>query len=827
MIHNYIKVALRNLLKRKFFSIVNIFGLSIGLSACFLIFQYVHFESSYDNFHADADHIFRVLIERSLTTGDALFATTHPGVSPALKNEFPEIEESARIVPQSVFLNDVSVWTYIDEDGHKKVFNEEKVYCVDQSFLTLFSFPFLLGDVSSALLDPSSVVISETLAAKYFGHEDPIGKTLLLNGQRRFSVTGVFKNIPDNSHLRFDILVSYFFLEGWGGKWNHSSDWRWPEFTTYVKVSAGTDLKKLEDKFDAMLRKYMGSRMREMGFVEHLRLQPLLDIHLNSPRMVKVRDRDGSSFIVKVLLGMGILVLLIAWINYINLSTSRAVDRAREVGLRKVVGAERRQLIIQFLAESTLIHMCAIIASIAIVMISYPHFSQLSGMGMSNTLFNSTLLSEPWFWIIFAGVFISGSVLAGLYPAFVLSSFKIITVLKGNFSNSRTGVQIRTSLVCVQFFVSIVLIVGTVVISRQVDFMRNKQLGYDKDQLLVIRSPLVPSIDSAWNFRHETFKIALQSNPAVRAVTVSTEIPGKFVNDLLSIRKPSNGPESIISALTYTVDSDFLRTYGMKLIAGRAFLPADHYSIPFEPGNPIILTEAAANAVGFVPAEKAVGEEIAIGPNNDFLANVIGIVSNFHQGSVRDHYSAILFKPSSSPMGEYLTIRMDMQNSGSTIRHISAAYAETFPGNEFNYFFLDEFFDAQYARDQKFQWTFGLFSILSLIVTCLGLLGLSTFTISQRNREIGIRKVFGATTQNIIYLFSLDFVRMILIANVLGLPPAYWLSTYWLQNFAFKAALNVGIFLLPSALLVVICFATITFQVKARARSPLEILRVD
>ena len=827
MIRNYLKLAYRNLLKRKLFSVVNILGLAIGMSACFLILQYFHFESSYDNFHKDADRIFRVLIKRSLPAGDALFATTHPGVSPALKNEFPEIEESARIVPQSVFLDDVSVWSHVDENGREKVFNEEKVFCVDQSFLNLFSFPFLSGDASTALLNPSSVVISETIAKKYFGHQDPAGKTLLLNGHRRFTVTGVFKDIVDNSHLTFDILVSYFFLEGWSGQWSHASDWRWPEFTTYVKITPGADLKNLEDKFDTMLRKHMGSRMKEMGFVEHLRLQPLLDIHLNSPKMVKVRDRLGSSLVVKLLLGMAILILLIAWVNYINLSTSRAVDRAREVGIRKVVGAQKNQLIVQFLAESALIHMCSIVVSLAIVMISYPYFSDLSGMGKRNALFGSALSSEPWFWVIFASVFVSGSFLAGLYPAFVLSSFKIITVLNGKFSSSRVGVHMRAALVGVQFFVSIVLIVGTATIFKQVDFMRNKQPGYDKEQLLVIRAPFVLTVDSSLNFRNETFKIELQRNASIRSVTTSTEIPGKFVNDLLSIRKPSEGPESIVSALTYTVDSDFLKTYGMKLLAGRDFNPTDHYSIPFQPGNPVILTEVAANAIGFLNAQETIGQEIAIGPDNDFLVTVIGIVANFHQRSARDQYNAILFKPSSSPVGEYLTIRMDMQNSANTLRNIAAAYAKSFPGNEFSYFFLDEFFDTQYATDERFQWTFGLFSILSVIVTCLGLLGLSTFTISQRNREIGIRKIFGASTNNIIYLFSFDFLRLILLANLLGLPLAYWLSTLWLQNFAFKAALSIGIFLLPSALLAVICLTTVSFQVWARARTPLEVLRVD
>lgn len=828
MIRNYFKTAIRSILKRRLFSVINIFGLSIGIAATFLILQYVHFEWSYDKFHKDSNRIYRVLTYRDITSRSVLFPTIHPGVSPALKAEFSEIEESTRVVPQSVYLNDISTWSYTDEKGIDRIFNEEKVYCVDSTFFTVFSFPFLSGNPATALVTPSSVIISESIAKKYFGNDEAVGKTLMMNNSRRFTVTGVFKDVPGNSHLTFDILVCYFFLEGWGGQWNHAVDWNWPEFYTYVKLAPKIDPKILEAKFDPLLEKYMGGRMKEMGFVEHLRLQPLHDIHLRSPKMAKVRDQGGSSLTVHLLLAMAFLILIIAWINYINLSTSKAVERAREVGVRKVVGAHRKQLVVQFLAESMLTNAIALGFSFMIILIVYPYFAQVSGKAMGKSVFQSGLLSELWFWISFFVIFLLGSFLAGLYPAFVLSSFKVVAVLKGKFSGSRLGLAMRSALVGFQFMISIVLIVGTMTIFKQVGFMRSKDLGYDKEQLLVIRAPHVMIDDSLKSVRKETFKTEIKRDPTVRSVTMSTAIPGKYINKVNSIRKPLDGTESIVGAPTYNVDSDFIEVYGIALVAGRNFTPNDQYLNPFDKGNPVLLTEFAAKSMGFVTVEEAVGQEIALGANNDFLATVVGIVSDFHQTSLRGGYNAILFMPSPTLIGEYITVRMDMNNAPLTIQHLETEYKRAFPGNEFDYFFLDEFFDQQYAADQQFEVIFGIFAVLSLIVTCLGLFGLSTFTISQRTKEIVIRRIFGARIINVIHLFSLDFLRLIFVANILALPIAYWFINQWLENFAFRTTLNIGIFAVPTLILAVISIATVSVQtIKSSSKNPINSLRLE
>jgi putative ABC transport system permease protein len=386
----------------------------------------------------------------------------------------------------------------------------------------------------------------------------------------------------------------------------------------------------------------------------------------------------------------------------------------------------------------------------------------------------------------------------------------------------------RRTLVGFQFLISVVLIAATIVIFLQVNFMRKKKLGYDKEQLLVVRAPNVFLRDSTVSIKKETLKTELLRDPAVQVVSMSTQIPGKFISDIFPIRKPMDGPESFVSAYTYTVDHNFIDAFGMKLIAGRDFGPTDNYrSIPFEKGNPVILSELAAKLVGFSRPEEAVGREIAIGPNNDFLAVVVGIVSDFHQRSVKEGYNPVVFKPSSTLMGEYFTVRMDMQHPAKTIKNIETSFFKIFPDNAFSYFFLDDYFDAQYSADQRFQKIFILFSTLSLVVTCMGIFGLSTFAISQRTKEIVIRRIFGATNANIIYLFSSDFLRLVLVANILGLPIAYLLVTQWLQNFAFKTPLTIGIFMVPAAILIVMALLTVSWQVNTQTKRPAESLKMD
>ena len=824
MIRNYIVIAIRSLLKRRLFSIVNVLGLAIGMGATFMMLQYVQYEWSYDKFHEDGERIYRVLTNRDISSGSALFATTHPGVATALESDFPEVEVAVRMAPQSVFLDDGSTWSCINERGDQITFHETGVYNVDPGFFKLFSFPLFRGDPEMVLSDPSSVVISESIALKNFGNDDPWGKSMLLNNDRRFTVTGVMGDVPGNSHMNFDILVSYFFA---GGQLN-GVDWKWPEFYTYVKLAPGTNVQSLEKRFDAFLVKYMGPRMKEMGFVEHLQLQPLFDIHLRSPEMTKERNPHGSSETVYLVLVIAVLILVIAWINYVNLSTSKAVERAGEVGIRKVVGARKQELIVQFLAESIVINGISLIVSVLLVSVAYPSFVRLTGKEMEDSILEAGLLFEPWFWVVLSFIFLFGSFLAGLYPAFVLSSLKISQVLKGKFTGSRLGLTMRRSLVGFQFFISSLLIVATITVFRQVDFMKARELGYAKEQLFVIRAPHIISVDPGGTFRTESFKTELRRDPSVRNVTMSSEIPGKYITAISSIRMPDNGPESIMSMLTYEVDPDFMDTYGMRLIAGRNFKTGEKFLNPFDRGNPVLLTERAVKAIGFDRVEEIVGKEIAFGGGNDFMAVVVGVVSDFHQHSLREGYKPILFMPERGRIGDYFTVRMEMNNPASTIRNLEREFKKAFPGNEFSYFFLDEFFDRQYAADQQFEKVFGLFASLSLVVTCLGLIGLSTFAISQRTREIVIRRVFGATQTSIICLFSLDFLRLVFIASIPALPISIFLVNRWLENFAFRVPQNWLVFAIPTLVLAIMSVATLYVQAaKTSRKNPGIVLKTE
>ncbi len=825
MISNYLKIAGRNTLKNKVFSLINIFGLAIGLAACFLILQYVHFELSYDQFHEQADRIYRVIREGGRTKG----ATNHPGVGPALKADFPEVQEYARAVHQSIFIGNLTTWSYIDEAGEVTVFNEERVYNVDPSFLTMFSFPFVYGNPEHAFPNTSAVVISESISKKFFGSDNPMGKTLLLNGQRPFTVTGVFQDVPENSHIQFDILVSYFFTEGWGGEWNHNWDWRWPEYFTYVLLNPQAKAEALEAKFSDFAQQYLGEQMKELNEEERFFLQPVADIHLKSPQLTKEQEVHGNAQTVYFLLLIAMMILLIAWINYINLSTSKSIERAQEVGLRKVAGASRTQLITQFLFESAIVNFLAMGVSLILVMVTLPFFNQLTGKNIGTTMLDLVLVKEYWFWLILAGVFVFGSCCAGLYPAFVLSSFRITTVLKGKFIRSRSGTTMRKILVGFQFVISIALIAGTIMVFRQVTYMRNQDMGYVKDQLLIVKSPRI--VDSTLQQRLETFKTELSRNPDIHRMAPSSDIPGKLISQLNFIRNRGEGTDENSIAYHVYIDRDFIETYGLTMVAGRNFREEERLPPPDQRTDPVpvMVNEKAAASLGYHEGEEALHQLIifGLGPG-EWVGEIIGVVSNHHQQSLKADYDPLLFFPIPGLLGQYFTINLSMQRPSETISFIEQQYEAAFPDNPFEYFFLDDYFNRQYAADQQFGSVFGLFSGLALIVACLGLFGLSTFMISQRIKEIAIRKVLGANLTSMVLLFSGDFLKLILIANLCALPLVYLAVNQWLNNFAFHVNIGWLMFVLPAVTLLLISLTTVSIQtIKTGLKNPIKSLRAE
>ncbi len=825
MFQNYLKIAFRNLVKSKAFSAINAFGLALGLAACFLIMQYVLFELSYDQFHQDGDRIYRVIHDVNETKS----AATHPGVGPALEADFPEVEAYARAVHQSIFMGDIAAWSYVDEVGNTKVFNEEHVYSVDPSFLTMFSFPFIYGDPAQALDDVSSVVISETVAEKFFGAENPLGKTLLLDGGRSLTITGVFKDVSENSHIKFDILVSYFARSGWGDSWNPNWDWRWPEFFTYVRLTPSADPQQLETKLPEFVSKYLGDVTEELGWEYRFRLQPILDIHLKSPNLTKEREVHGNEQTIYFLTLIAVLILVIAWINYINLSSSKSIERAREVGLRKVVGASKSQLVVQFLLESVLLNFLAIVLALIIVVVALPYFNQLTGKNIGTSLWELNLLHDTRFWLVLVSIVLLGSCLAGLYPALVLSSFRAVTVLKGKFFRSGTGIVMRKTLVGAQFVISVALIAGTLMVFKQVSFMRNQDLGYEQEQLLVVKSPRVA--DSTYRHRLETFKTELKRDPNIQNMAPSSEIPGKLISQMNGIRNRDESVEANVSAFHFYIDQEFIDTYSFELVAGRNFREEDRLQSRFEGVNPVpvMINEKLLASLGYQSAEEAIAQLIyfGLGPK-DWEGEIVGVIKNHHQRSLKDDYDPILFFPVLGFSGQYFTIKLNMQNPTKTVAFVEDQYESAFPGNAFEYFFLDDYFDRQYAADQQFGRVFGLFSGLALIVACLGLFGLATFMISQRVKEIAIRKVLGATLSSMVYLFSKDFIRLILLANIIALPLVYLGVQHWLNNFAFQVNIGWLIFLIPATILLIISLSTVGFQtIKTGSTNPVQSLRQE
>jgi len=802
--HNF-KVSIRSLRKQMLFSLINVVGLAIGLAACMLILQYVRFERSYDRFHQNGEHIYRVTINQS--------AANHPGAGPALKADFPEVEEFARMLPQSIFIGNNAAWSYLDESGNEKVFNEERVYNVDASFLRMFSFPFIYGDPNTALSDVSSVVISERISNKFFGSENPVGKTLVLNGDRSFAITGVVQNVPENSHLEFEILVSYFHREGWGGGWGEDWNWTWPAFYTYVQLSPYANHEELKTKFPEFTSKYLGGAIRALDQEFKLELQPIWDIHLRSPNLANERVVHGDEQRVYFLTVISLFILLIAWINYINLSTSRSIDRAHEAGLRKVVGATKRQLITRYLLESTIVNVLAIVLALGIIAIALPYFNQISGQNVNAGLIQSFELDNYQLWLWLVGVFVLGSLLSGIYPAVILSSFNMASTIKGTFLRSQSGIAVRKILVGTQFIISVALISGTYIVHKQVSYMRAQELGYVEDRLVVVKSPTI--VDSTFVHGIETFKTELKRSPHIHQVASSSEVPGSLISLSNGAMKFGETMESYTATFYYFVDHDFLDTYDLDLLGGRNFTDGDDLQPLDGPAPvPILANEAAIQNLGFSRTIDAVDQLInfGLGTKNDWTGQIIGIVRNHHQRSLKERYDPILFFPTPKLLGNYFTINLSLQNAPELIPLIEDTYQQTFPGNQFEYFFLDDHFDRQYASEQQFGKVFSLFSALALAVACLGLLGLITFLISRRTKEIAIRKVLGAKISSMVYLFSQDFVKLIIIANLVALPITYLMAKNWLNNFAFQASIGWMMFVIPAVILLIISLSTIGFQ---------------
>jgi putative ABC transport system permease protein len=809
MIKNYLKIAWRNIQRQKAYSGINIVGLAIGVAACLLILQYVAFELSYENFQEKKDRIYRVQQDRydkgKLSTQWAAGAYA---VGNSFKDAVPEIEDYVKVVQRG------SVTTQVNNQPLKI----EKMFYASSSFFNIFTYPLIAGDKNTALKEPFTAALSETTAEKIFGTTNVVGKHLELNKNKNsnYTITAVYKDAPVNTQLKPDLLLSYITFV----KRNTDSSgrgpetaWQWDGCLTYLLLGKDANPAVVEKKFVPVVEKFTAEDMKRFNAAVEYHLQSLENIHLYS-HYIGEPGENGDGNTVYLLLAIAFFIAVIAWLNYINLATARAITRAREVGIRKAVGSQKKQLIFQFLFESALLNGIALVLALLIVMVAIPGFNKLSGLQLSFSLF-----SRADFWLGLVGLSLIGIFFSGLYPAFVLSNFKPIEVLKGKLGTTKQGSLLRKSLVAFQFSASLFLLIGTVTVYRQIQYMRKQSLGINIDQTLVVPQPVV-GIDSTFLQKMTAFKQELQQQSLIKEITVSTNVPGEAVGWNAGGIKLVGADESAQSQYRVIgVDYDYIKTYGLKLIAGRAFskeFGSDKSSV--------IFNKKGVEQLGFDNPQDAIGKKI------DFWGDqytIEGVTENFHQQSLREAYEPLILRLIPDVNGP-ISVKTSAANVAQTIATVKTEWKKFFPGNTFEYFFLDDHFDEQYKADQHFGQVFGLFTTLAIIVACLGLFGLASFTTIQRTKEIGIRKVLGASVQRILRLLFQEFTVLLLIAFVVATPLAWITISNWLQGYAFRIDIHWSFFVLPFIMIVAVAFITVSFQsIKAAIANPAKSLRTE
>jgi putative ABC transport system permease protein len=826
MIQNILLRAFRNFEKNKFFSALHIVGLTIGTSVFLLIAQYVHFESSYEDFNSRASCIYRVTLDQYIN--NELVKSTaenYPGVGPSLKSTLPEVLSYTRLYNLG-YKNNVVI-TNENARPSPVAIKQSKFLYADSAFLLMMGYPLLTGDERTALAEPNTAVLTQKQAVEYFGNEEPIGKILRMQdddaNDELVKVTGVLKDIPLNTHLRFDILFSYKTLFGRNGRRpgyainRFDQSWQRNDMYTFIQVQPGTDPRQLEARFPVILENH-NPKLKEKNQKDVLALQPLKDIHLTS-HLAEEPEENGDLRIVQFLGLIGVFVLAIAWVNYINLSTARAMDRAKEVGVLKVMGAQRRQLIFQFLSESAIINLISIFLSLAIVGVALPAFNTLSGLSLT-----ATYLLSPWFLLLAAGLWIGGTFLSGFYPAIILSSFRPSSVLKGKLRGSVRGILLRKSLVVFQFMSSVTLIAGTFIVYDQLNYMLGKDIGVNIDQVLVVQRPGIGPHKERFNSSIDLFRNEVKKNSDVQSFSASATIPGVLREWKINVKKYGSPDDKLVTTCINSMDYEFMDVYKMKLLAGRGFSPA----YPKDSDTSVVISESTSRILGFKHPEEAIGQTLAIsdeeGPWDPI---VVGVVNDYHQVSLKMAMEPILFSCTQYE-GEFYSFRIRTDHLPETIRHIKNAWEKAFPGNPFEYFFLDDYFNRQYKNERQFGSLFTTFAAFALVIGCLGLFGLSAYTASQRTKEIGIRKVLGAGVSGIFLLLSTEYIRLILLSIVLAVPIVYFLMNEWIESFSYHISISGFVFVLAGAIVFLVSGLTVSVQTFRAARAnPVDSLRYE
>ena len=808
MIKNYLKIAFRNLWSNKGFSAINIAGLAIGLSTCLLMLFYVTDELSYDKFNKKADRIYRV-------DGDIQFGGIHfvlavapDPMGPALKKDFPQVEQYVRFRRYGGLLV---------KKGKQNI-NEDRVIYADSTLFDVFTLPMIQGAPKTALAEPNSVVINETTAKKYFNSTDVVGKNLVVNDTSNLKVTGVIKDIPSQSHFNFDFFVSLSSNDE-----SRQNNWVSNNFNTYIILKKGADPKKLESQFDAMVIKYVGPQVKQLmnidmetfaksGNFDTYHLTPLTAIHLHSNKTAELGVNSSIEF-VYIFSFVAILILLIACVNFMNLSTARSSNRAKEVGVRKVLGSLKKSLVAQFLTESVLVSFIALILAVGIAWLLLPYFNQLSGKELGRNVF-----VNPWLFPSLIALMLVVGVIAGSYPAFYLSAFNPVEVLKGKVSKGFKSSWLRSGLVVFQFFISIMLIVGTIIIYNQLKFIQSKDLGYNRNQVLIIKNTY-PLGNNAKVFKDEILKMA-----GVQSATMTGFLPtSDWRSDSPIFPDATLDQKRAVSVQVWLVDENYIPTLDMKMVNGRNF------SRDFKTDSlGIIINESAEKLLGFAdPVNKEVYYLNNFNNGKDVTAyHIVGVVKDFNFSSLREQVTplALVYREQNGS----ISFRINTSNIPGLIAQIENKWKSMAPSQPFTYSFMNDDFNNTYKSEQQTGKIFISFAIFAIFIACLGLFGLVAYAAEQRTKEIGIRKVLGASVSRLVSMLSIDFLKLVLIAMLVAFPLSWWAMHSWLQHFAYRISITWWVFAVAGGMALLIALLTVCLQaIKAALANPVRNLRTE
>ena len=800
MFKHFIKIAYRNLLRRKIYSIINITGLAVGMACCLLITYYVQHELSFDRYHSNFDSIYRVTHSfRNSQEGEKLPPPTPEQfqvwgcapVGPALANDFPSIDKVVQFSsPIDLLL----------QNGSVRI-QENNLLFIDSTAFEVFSWKMLAGNPLTALDAPNSIVLTKSIAEKYFGRENAVGKNLKVNNNDLFVVTGVMEDVPSNSHFNFAGLISMTTFRKWRAEifdW-----WGYVDFYTYFTLKPNVNIASLNADIPNFLKRHNTDKNYVIKF------EPLKDAYLHSVA-TRQPGATGSLTNIYIFALIAFFILVIACINFMNLSTARSMERAKEVGVRKVLGALHSGLVRQFLSESVLIALVAAFIAVLIAHFSLPLIGDLSGKDFSAVqLFSWQMLVWVIIFTVITGLF------AGIYPAWFLSRFKTMLVLKGVFYSTGKGIALRQMLVIFQFTLSMGLIAGTGIIFSQLNHLRSHDLGFKKDQMMVIDF----GADNTIQNKIETVKRALADHPAVTSVAASRAVPGEFLpNAYTEIQSPDEQMKNN-SPLIYEIDFDFIPNFKIPLVAGRAY----SREFPADSAKSMVINEAAARLYGYADPADAVGKNFSQWGRE---GTIIGVVKDFNFRSLHLPVEPLTLRYGYPWSLGRISLLLKSENIQNTISELKKIWDREAPQRPFLYSFLDESFTRQYEADSHFGKIFSLFSFLAIIIACLGLFGLATFTAEQRTKEIGIRKVLGSSVAGIVTLISKDFIRLVVIAIVIAIPVTWWAMNQWLNDFAYRVKIGPGIFLIASVIAIFIALATISWQsLKAALANPVHSLR--